>query len=284
MAQRPRRVEGAVAHASHPPYYQRPLHAPLIGRTAGMSSRSSLAGMLAGACVLTGSAWGAEALTMREVEGQPLAANVQRVVAALEYIGAPLAAPLRTELLRASQARDAQKLQALLDPQVLLEVNINPEARVKVARGPAPAALQQGGYTPVLLKVVNESGGTQRLRIGSPQAGPVYAGMSKLSGDRMHQQHLRENENTARSTDRFLEVEILGSAPMTANLSGLAVEYAVALIYATESGRREATLTMDAGQGTQDLGFRAELPVLFAVKPAVGIRLAVRDQDRKSVV
>ena len=79
---------------------------------------------------------------------------------------------------------------------MLLAVHINPEARVKVARGPAPAVLQQAGYTPVLVKIVNESGGTQRLRIGSPQSGPVYAGMSRLSGERMQQQHLRENENT----------------------------------------------------------------------------------------
>jgi hypothetical protein len=240
--------------------------------------------LFAGALVVSGAARGADALLVREVEAQPLAANVQRIEEAMEYVGTPLAAPLRAELRRAGQARDAKKLQELLDPQVLLEVNINPEARVKVARGPAAASLQQGGYTPVLIKVVNESGGTQRLRVGSPQAGPVYAGMSKLAGDRMHQQHLRENENTEKRTDRFLEVEMLTAAPLAANLSGLAVEYAVALIYSAEAGRREATLVMDAGQGTQDLGFRAELAVLFNVKPAVEVKLAVRDHDGKSTV
>ena len=83
---------------------------------------------------------------------------------------------------------------------------------MRVARGPAPAVLQQAGYTPVIVKVVNESGGTQRLRIGSPQAGPVYAGMSRLSGERMQQQHLRENENIERRTDRFLELEMFTAA------------------------------------------------------------------------
>ena len=66
---------------------------------------------------------------------------------------------------------------------------------------------------------------------------------------------------------------------MTANLSGLEVEYAVALIYSSEPGRREATIAFDVGQGTQDLGFRAEVPVLFTVKPAVAVKLRVLDHD-----
>ena len=226
----------------------------------------------------TGTASGA-ALPVISVEGQPLAAVVQRVAEALDHLGAPLPAPTRRELEAAGRARDARRLQELLDPHVLLVVHINPEARVKVARGPAPARLQQAGYTPALVKVVNESGGTQRLRIGSPQSGPVYAGVTKLSMERQRQEHLRENENTTGRTDRFLEVEMFASPPMTASLTGLEVEYAVALIFSSEAGRREATITFDAGQGTQDLGFRAELPVLFDVKPAVPVTLRVQDDD-----
>jgi hypothetical protein len=213
------------------------------------------------------------------VDGQPLAANIQRLTEALEYLGAPLPLDLRTELSRAGKARDATRLQELLDPRVLLAVHINPEVRVKVGRGPAPAVLQQAGYTPVVVKVVNESTGTQRLRIGSPQAGPVYAGMSVLSAARMQQTHLRENENITGRTDRFLDVEMFTAPPMTENLSGLEVEYAVALIYAHEAGRREATITFDVGQGTQDLGFRAELPILCDVRPAMAVRLTVHDHD-----
>lgn len=213
------------------------------------------------------------------VEAQPLAANIERLVQALAYLGAPLPADVRAALRRAGQARDAKALQEALDTRVLLGVHINPEARVKVVRGPAAAALQQNGYTPVLVKVVNEGGGTQRLRIGSPQSGPVYAGMSALSGDRMQQQHLRENENVDRRGDRFLELEMFTAAPMTGTLSGLQVEYAIALIYSAEAGRREATITFDVGQGTQDLGFRAETPVLFSVTPAVAVTLRVRDHD-----
>ena len=213
------------------------------------------------------------------VDGQPLAANIQRVADALDFLGAPLAADRKKALAAAGAARDAAALQSLLDPAVLLAVHINPEARVKVARGSADAVLQQGGYTPVLVKIVNESRGTQRLRIRSPQAGPVYAGMTRLAGERMQQPQLRENENTDRRQDRFLDVEMFAAPPMTANLSGLEIEYALALIYSSEAGRREATVGFDVGQGTEDLGFRGEVPVLFDVKPAVPVRLSVRDHD-----
>jgi hypothetical protein len=221
----------------------------------------------------------ADALPAPPVEGQPLAANILRVVEAFDSLGAPLAADFRAAVKKAADARDDQKIQQLLDPRVLLLVSINPESRVKVGRGPAPAQLQQAGYTPVLVKVINDSRGTQRLRIGSPQSGPVFAGMTELAGNRMQQQFLRVNENTERRTDRFLELEMHTAPPLTPELSGLEVEYAIALIYSSEAGRREATFTFDVGQGTQDLGFRAETPVLFDVKPAVAVKLAVRDTD-----
>jgi hypothetical protein len=222
---------------------------------------------------------GTAASPSAEVEGQPLAANIQRLVEAFEYLGSPLPAELRSRIARAAKAQDATLLQQLVDPQVLLTVHVNPEARVRVERGAAPAMLQQAGYTPVAIKIFNDSGGTQRLRIGSPQAGPVYAGMTELAGNRMQQQWLRENENAEGRTDRFLELEMFTSAPMTAGLSGLSVEYAIALIHSSEAGRREATIAFDVGEGTQDLGFRAEAPVLFTVRPAVPVTLRVRDHD-----
>jgi hypothetical protein len=214
-----------------------------------------------------------------EVEGQPLAANAQRLMQSLEFVGAPLPAEVRAEILSAAAARDARKLQELLDPQVLCVVTINPEFRVKAARGPAKSVLQQEGYTPALIKVINDSTAARPLRITSPQSGPVYAGTAKGTMERQRQQSLRENENTTGRTDRFLQVEMMTSPPMTPELSGLQVEYALALIYSAEAGKREATIGFDIGEGTQDLGFRAEVPVLFDVRPAVKVTLAVSDFD-----
>src|SRR6185437_10359001 len=105
-------------------------------------------------------------------------------------------------------------------------VGINPESRVKVTRGPAPANLQQGGFTPVLVKVVNQSTVTKRLRIVSPQAGAVYSGESPGSLTRQGQLQLKSDADASadkrRANDRFLQVEMFTSPPMTSNLSGLA--------------------------------------------------------------
>lgn len=221
----------------------------------------------------------ADPLPVVEVEGQPLAANIQRVVGTLATLGAPLPGELCEQIAAAGRARDAEALQKLLDPRVLLSVQINPEARVKVARGPAGAGLQQAGWTPVLIKVINESGGTQRLRLRSPQAGPGYAGVAKLSMERQRQESLRLNENTNGANDRFLEVEMFTQPPMAESLNGLAVEYLLALIYSSEAGRRDATIGVDAGQGGEDPGFRAEVAVLFDVRTAVAVRMTVHDED-----
>lgn len=218
------------------------------------------------------------------VEGQPLASNIARVVQALETIGAPLAESLRTKLAAAGKAHDARQLQSLLDPRVLFVVHINPEGRVKVTRGSALARLQQAGYSAVLVKIINESRGTPRLRLSSLQAGPVHAGMQPLAAERMQQLHLRKNENTEGRSDRFLELELFTAPPMNAALSGLEAEYAIALIYSSEAGRREATLGFDAGQETQDLGFRAELAVLFDVAPAIAVTLRVADTDGRPTI
>lgn len=213
------------------------------------------------------------------VEGQPLAANITRVVEALEFLGAPLSKELKTQLDQAGRKRDAAKLQELLDPQTIFVVTINPEARVKVQRGPAKAVLQQAGFTPLLVKAINQSTIAKPLRIGSPQAGPVYAGTALGSLKRQAQTELKDDENLAGRTDRFLNVEMFQSPPLTRNLSGLGVEYALALIAGNEAGQREATIEFDIGQGTQDIGFRGETPVLFDIRPAIPVRLSIRDVD-----
>jgi hypothetical protein len=203
------------------------------------------------------------------VEGQPLAQNVNRILQALDYLGAPLPAEKTKVLQAAIKSQDAMELQTLLDPHVLVQVNINPEARVKAKRGPAKAVLQQDGYMPVLVKVVNEGGVTQTLNVACPQALPIHA----RDGSR--------NITREDIKNRFLDLEIFTKPPLTEKLSGLQVEYAVVLIHSSQAGMREATLVFDIGQGTQDLGFRPEVPILFKVQPAVPVKLTITDFDGK---
>src|SRR3989454_9966827 len=70
--------------------------------------------------------------------------------------------------------------------------------------------------------------------------------------------------------------------PMTPNLSGLKAEYAIALIYSSEAGTREATIGFEVGQENQAAGFRGEVPVVSDIRPAVRLNLRVKAYDGKS--
>lgn len=136
----------------------------------------------------------------------------------------------------------ARRLQQLLDIHCLIGVTINPQSRVKAARGPAVAALRQGQVSFWLVKVHNDAGVTGPLGVRcQPERG---------SGD-------------------WLEARLEAPKPLSNSLSGRRVEYVLLRLTAHEAGKREATLEFDVGQGTQDLGFRAEVPVLFTIRAAV---------------
>lgn len=211
--------------------------------------------------------------------GQPLGANAQRLVQALEFLGSPLPSATSAALLTAANERNVGEIQRLLDASVLLQVEINPELRVKVTRGRQPAALHQNGFTPVLVKIINQGHVTQRLRISSPQSGPVYAGAALGSLNRQQQPELGANENSRGEKGRFLELEMFSGPPMTEYLSGLEIEYAIALISSVEAGPREAMIAFDVGEGTQDIGFRGEAPVLFQIAAALPVKFSIRDHD-----
>ena len=216
---------------------------------------------------------------VEEVDGQPLGANLLRVVESLKYLGAPLPEATEASLKEAARKRDANRLQEIIDRHVLFVVSLNPEVRVKVNRGPAVARISQVGFTPLLVKVINQSSVTRQLRIRSPQAGPVYAGANLFILERQAQTELNDNENTEGATDRFLEVDMFQSPPMTRQLSGLNVEYAIALIYSSEAGKREGTIAFDVGEGSQDIGFRGQVPILFDIRPGIPVKLSIQDHN-----
>ena len=203
-----------------------------------------------------------------DVDGQPLGQNANRVAKALEFLGTPLPADVSAALAAAVEARDAKKIQEILDARAVLQVTLSPEARVKVTPGPGSTTIQQSGWTPLVVKVANDSTVKAPLRVTSPQAGDVWS-----------QREVKKN-----FTGRFLDLQMHTAPPLTRNLSGLKVEYVVLLAYSTEAGQREATLGFDVGQGTQDLGFRGEAPVLFDVKPAVKVKVNVKDETGKPTV
>ncbi len=212
---------------------------------------------------------------VRDVEAQPLKAGIRRVADALNFLGQPFDAAQQAALRQALElgGDDAvEALQKALDPLVLVGVHINPESRVKVMRGPAEAELVQNGWTVYLVKVHNEAGVTGRLQVASPNAAPLHV-RSTASPEPEAAISARDVE------DRWLDIQLFDQQPLVPELSGLELEYRLVQIYSRDAGKREATLAFDVGQGTQDLGFRSEVPILFECRPAVEITLEVLDHD-----
>ncbi|GIW95651.1 MAG: hypothetical protein KatS3mg110_4702 [Pirellulaceae bacterium] len=209
------------------------------------------------------------------VEPQPLKAQVRRLLSALEFLGQPVAGQQLQRLeqaLRLEGAESVLAIQEALDPLVLAAVHINPESRVKVQRGPVTARLVQHGWSVFLVKVHNEAGVTAALRVTSPQSEPIHHRSTASPSP-------KPTITPADVENRWMDVATFDQQPLTPRLSGLPLEYRIIQIYSRDAGKREATLVFDVGQGTQDLGFRSELPVLFEADPAVEVILEVRDVD-----
>ena len=197
------------------------------------------------------------------VEWQPLSAQIQRVLEALDYLGVPLAVADRRALEQISPTAEdaATRAQEILDRHCLFFVNINPEMRVKVAAGPAKPELVEQGWRLFLVKVQNEAGATAVLHATSPHAQRLF------------------NAPAADVPARWLELQMADAQPLRAALSGLELEYRIIQLYSRDAGQREAKFSFDVGQGTQDIGFRNETDLLFRCATAHPVTLRVRDEN-----
>jgi hypothetical protein len=137
--------------------------------------------LLLGALVQTvgiGAARAENLPVVNDVDLQPLAAQILRVVEALDILGQPLAPADKAKIDKAIDSTDqkagVQTLQEVVDRHCLIGIDINPESRVKAAQGPAAPRLVQNGWTVFLVKVHNEAGVTAELEATSPNAEPIY--------------------------------------------------------------------------------------------------------------
>ncbi len=215
---------------------------------------------------------------VENIDPQPLLAQALRLQEALAFLGSALSPADRQHLQQlqrqAQTPATAVQIQQLLDPYCLAMVEINPEARVKVIRGPAKASLIQGGWSSFLVKVHNEAGVTARLEPTSAHALPALHISSSAA------RTLPENKlSKGQVQHRFLELQLYRNRPLLPSLSGFALEYAVLQVYSKDAGQREADLGFHIGQGTQDIGFRNSIPVLFSIRPAVKVVLDIKDED-----
>lgn len=223
---------------------------------------------------------------IRGVEAQPLIAQARRVVETEAELGSPLAADdqraLEAAFGQADPVAASETVQRVLDKYCLFAVDINPEERVSVTRGPARAELDEKGWRQFLVKVHNEAGCTAGLAAVSPNALSAFSGAQRgpnveTDSDRAYRGPGRPPPGPA--YDRWLDLQTFDRQPLARELSGLALEYRVVQLYSRDPGRREAKISFSVGQGTQDPGFRSDIDVLFECRPAYEIRLRIRDEN-----
>jgi hypothetical protein len=212
------------------------------------------------------------------VEPQPLLAQAMRLNDALSFLGSALskedAKALKVLQDKPLTEQTSAIIQSILDPYCIAMVDINPEARVKVSRGITAAKLVQSGWTSFLVKVHNEAGVTAQLRVESENAKPdLY--ISTFNARALEKNKLTEGQ----VENRFLEMQIYRGRPLLPHLSGLKLEYAVLQVYSKDAGDREAEIGFNVGQGTQDIGFRNAINILFNIKPAVKVVFHIKDDD-----
>jgi hypothetical protein len=131
-------------------------------------------------------------------------------------------------------------LREAVEPFTLLKVYINPESRVKLSLGSVPSQLVQHRTQRFLVEIHNESGIQAPLRL---------VGVDLAKADRQ--------------SATWASIGIQEHLLSTAMLSGAPYEWKILELRCDEAGDRELHLEADAGQGTQDLGFRAsvDLPI-----------------------
>ena len=184
---------------------------------------------------IAGAASGAEEKSrawpvLAKVEGQPLLAQVERLKEALAFLGRPLSA----ETLKAIEAaRDGQEeaiakgVQDALDPLCLAAVTLGKDGGVRaVGRGGKPV-LEAQGWRAYLLKVVNQAEVSATLDVQSPNARPVPGGPRDEMGN------------------RWLELALYDTRPMTRRLSGLELEYRIIQLFSRDAGEKATTLWFD---------------------------------------
>jgi len=244
-----------------------------------LGSRAVLAGGLVVAALHA--AIGADALPLVvDVEQQPLVSATGRLIEALDYVGAPLsqedAQALDTAMKLEDGGESIRAIQKVLDPHCVAGVHINAESRVSVVEGPCKKELTQQGWRTFLVKVHNEAGITAELAAESPNAAPLYM---RGKGSRERPQTTEKLVPPGEVGQRFLDIVMFNKQPLKPALSGLSLEYRIIQLYSRDVGQREAKLGFNVGQGTQDLGFRNSVPILFHSAPSVEVVLGIKDVD-----
>lgn len=206
-----------------------------------------------------------------DVDRQPFVSQTRRLIEAMDFAGSPFSdadlAALNQAMESEDDAQAIEGIQQVLNQRTLIDVHINPEARVKLRQGQCDARLQEMGWKAFLVRVHNEPRVSARLAVSSQNSQPTM-------------DFAREGTISAADVqERWMKVEMVDQKPLNPRLSGLPVEYRIITIFSRDSGSREGHFALNIGHGSQDIGFRNDLHVLFECEPAVRVIFEISDHD-----
>jgi hypothetical protein len=168
-----------------------------------------------------------------EVESQPLLAQIRRVREALDALGQPLPGEAIKQLDRAYRGKNdatvSRAVQSALDPLCVGTVRIDGKTNLTFIPSLNPPPLHEQGWRAVLVKVINEPGISQTLRVDSPGA----RALPESPRDKI--------------AERWIDLETIDRRPLQETLSGLGLEYRVVNVWARTSGIHSATLAFSLG-------------------------------------
>jgi hypothetical protein len=147
-------------------------------------------------------------------------------------------------LRRLSESTRWDQLHAAVRPLVQFRVSVNPESRVKIESLGDQINLLQHRPQRFLIEIENAAGITAPLN---------------LSAIDLAVQPPRQSD--------WCSIEVVDSPFTSRRLTGAKTEYKVVEVTPHAAGWKELRITGDAGQGTQDLGFRATADVLLDIQP-----------------
>ncbi len=219
---------------------------------------------------------------VKDVQRQPLVAQVRRLVEAIDYLGVPLREVDRSALDAALKQMDAAAcaaaIQKVLDPHCLVGVELKSDKEITAVSGPVKRDLVEQGWRQFLVKVHNPAELTGELRGVSPSAGRLAG---SASGD---------------VDKRWLELQMFNQQPLAPKLSGLALEYRIIQLYSRDAGPRQAAISMEyvvrggspprrtdaAQRGTPEVVIRSRpLELSFEAAPSRDVTFRVLDEHGK---
>ena len=148
----------------------------------------------------------------------------------------------RIAIKQIKEAKNQSELNTAIDPMTLIDVSINPESRVKISSTNSKITLAQNESRFFVIRIDNTAGITATLNLS-----PI-----DLATD-------------PPSLAKWCTIEVVNDLIFSNHFSGKKQEYKLMKITPKFAGLKEIRISGDAGQGTQDLGFRATADLLLEV-------------------